>query len=559
MQARSGTESQHSGDRDDAAGRSAVEARLALIVQDIDFPALSSQIIATMTALDDEASSVQRLSNVVLREYSLTLRVIRTANSTHYRRGGRPIQSATQALFVLGARTVRHLASSLLLWEHYRRHSPGLRELMLLSLLTANHAREVALRLGLRDPEEAHLCGMFRNLGEVLIACHFPEDYARIHALMRSEQKSAETAANVVLGFRYEELGVAVSRHWGMPESLLTGVSADVASPSPLARITAFSHELTQAIYRRETEGADDVNEVIRRYAPQLKLTSDRVREVVEAALSETREVFSSASVTVDDLRLRRLSDAAVVALGGTPSETGEWGVPPAADADHVSDADLRPRLLREIEGAIDPQSGSDLSAVLLMALEAGLRGGPFDRAVALVLNPERTEVHARTGLGRDVEPLMALLHFPMVARGEAVVSLLQQRHATYIPVDRDPTREEGRWMRTSGSASFGIFPMVVRNRLVGCLYCDRRTPASPPDRAALSFLERLPALIVRAIDARRGGSEPTADEKMALVLRLLRGDNIDTVSEASGVDAARLEKWRQDFLAGALDRLAGS
>ena len=116
---------------------SPVRARMSRILDGSDFPALSKQIIETISALDDDASSLQRLANVVLREYSLTLSVVRTANSVHYRRSGRAIQSATHAMMMLGARTVRHLASSLLLFENYARRSDELKELMLLSLLTA--------------------------------------------------------------------------------------------------------------------------------------------------------------------------------------------------------------------------------------------------------------------------------------------------------------------------------------------------------------------------------------------------------------------------------------
>ena len=220
--------------------RSLVEARLARIQEASDFPALSRQIIDTISLIDDDASSLQRLANVVLREYSLTLSVVRTANTVHYRRTGRPIQSATHAMMMLGAKTVRHLASSLLLFENYSKRSPVLKELMVMSLITANHAREISSRLERADPEEAHLCGMFRNLGEVLIACHFPDDYARIQERVHELGQSVSGAANNVLGFRYEDLAVAVSRHWGMPDTVVQGIRARPgAVTSDVSGITA--------------------------------------------------------------------------------------------------------------------------------------------------------------------------------------------------------------------------------------------------------------------------------------------------------------------------------
>lgn len=110
------------------------------------------------------------------------------------------------------APTVRQLVGSLLLFKNYSRKSPELMELMLLSLLTANHAHAAATRLQLQDPDEAHLCGMFRNLGEVLIAGHFPEDYQRIRARIRDDDRSDPAAVKMVLGFPYIDLGAG--RRW---------------------------------------------------------------------------------------------------------------------------------------------------------------------------------------------------------------------------------------------------------------------------------------------------------------------------------------------------------
>lgn len=284
-----------------------VAARLARIQESSEFPALSRQIIDAITSIDDDATSLQRLANVVLREYSLTLSVVRTANTVHYRRTGRPIQSATHAMMMLGARTVRSLASSLLLFENYSRRSPVLKELMVMSLITANHARETSALVDGSDPEEAHLCGMFRNLGEVLIACHFPDDYARIQERVHELGQSPTGAANAILGFRYEDLAVAVSRHWGMPDTVVQGIRARPgAITSAVGAVTAFSHDLTVAIYRRTGASPEDtaaeraVDEVIERHDASMKLTRDQVRDVVQSALDETRELFTTSNVPMD-------------------------------------------------------------------------------------------------------------------------------------------------------------------------------------------------------------------------------------------------------------------
>lgn len=538
---------------DDSA--SLIQARLALILGGNDFPALSQQIIDTITALDDDANSLQRLANVVLREYSLTLSVVRTANSAHYRRTTRPIQSATHAMMMLGARTVRHLASSLLLFENYSRHSEKLRELMLLSLLTANHARETATRLGTGEGEEAHLCGMFRNLGEVLVACHFPDDYTAIQTAIVEHRVTLAGAANMVLGFRYEALGMALAKHWGMPASVITSMSARAQAPvSELGGIVAFSHDLTVAVYRTVqdagasgTNGRDAVmhnaaasdtaardakqalDEVIALHAPRLRLSRAMVLEIVEAALNETRELFTNAS-SQQSAALRQLARAARTTLGEPVIDTGEWDAvalqAPAPDASQL----LRERLRQELVNKIDPASEASLGTVFLLALEAALRGGAFDRVVACVLSADRSQLTARYALGSGAEALMTRFDFPMTARSGPVAAALLQRQPVYVPVDRAATAHETAWMRSIGAAQFGVFPIIVSLKLVGCLYVDAVVPArlnTPravpnvvttdcivsdqpaivrrPNREAIKYVESLCELISRAIAARRG------------------------------------------------------
>lgn len=483
-----------------------VRARLSRILEGAEFPALSRQIIDTLSTLDDDANSLQRLANVVLREYSLTLSVVKTANSVHYRRGARPIQSATHAMMMLGARTVRQLAGSLLLFENYSRKSPELKELMLLSLLTANHARATATRLQLQDPEEAHLCGMFRNLGEVLVAGHYPDDYQRIRAAMRDDGRSEVAATKQVLGFPYVDLGAEVARHWGLPDTVIQGMRARAAASASLAAaVTAFSHDLTQALYRvdaTDAEIAAAVDTVLEQHGARVKLSREQIGGVVTDALEETRELFVNPNIATDRLRFRQLAGAARSALGDSVTAREQESEPSHAP----QDISLRARLRAELEESVHPSSGASIGSVLLQALEAIIRGGPYDRVLACFYAADRTQLAARTGLGEGAEALVAQFDFPVSMRGGPVVTLTQQRQATYLPADRSFTQTELRWAQQMGIPQFGVFPLIVLGKVVGCLYCDRLGDAVVPDRATVRFTKSIADLVVDAIGRRRHG-----------------------------------------------------
>jgi HD-like signal output (HDOD) protein len=180
-----------------------VEARINLIRAQGDFPALSDQIREVMTVSQDEDAALDRLADLVLKNYGLTLRVLRTVNSIHYNRSGQPILSVARAIVLLGVRTVREMAASFLIVDHYQRRSPELKRLMILSMVTASHAESLSAWNPKVRPDEAYVCGMFRNLGEVLVANHFPDDYARITALAETERVGPAEMALRVLGFSF--------------------------------------------------------------------------------------------------------------------------------------------------------------------------------------------------------------------------------------------------------------------------------------------------------------------------------------------------------------------
>ncbi len=551
------------------------------ILAESDFPAISKDALDALKHMPEDEASIQRLANIVLREYSLTLKVLRTANSAYYKRSEQPIQSAAHATLLLGARTVRHLAASLLAFEHYRKRSPGLKELMLLSLLTANHAREVAMRRRLPDPEEAHLCGMFRNLGEVLIAGYFPSDYARILQHMEQKNKGESVAAFDVLGFSFEELGQAMASHWGMPESVVAAIRADGPNASSeISVVAAFAHDLTYAVYRRERDPKrDSVADVLSRYAKRLNLTREQVSGMMQAALQETKEVFASAKVSIDDLRLKRLNGQAMAELGSwspTPSE----GLPTqpsraAVEEDPSEVLRLRSELSAEVARVVHPSSGEDLNRMILVTLEAIFRGGPFDRVIFCMMTPDRGALKARYGLGATADHVLERFSFELSPREGPIPVAMLRRQSIYVPVERDFTAQELRFAQSLGSSSFGVFPVVVGGRLLGCVFCDRPWNAKLPDKATLAYVRSLCDGAVRGIEARAAsGSQPavssprpasgavvavrstpsySAAHKSEIVLRLLRGDDPEAVSRDTEVPVATLDKWKQEFLAGAI------
>jgi len=324
-----------------------VQACLDKILKDQDLPTFSHHISKVMGVIGNEELSLRHLNNIILRDYSLSLAVLRRANSAYYNRSNRQICSVAHAITLLGIEAVRSLAATLILFEHYNKRAGGLKELLLLSLLTASHARQAAAQLRLPRAEEAYLCGMFRNLGEVLVATHLRK-------------------------FTYEDLGQGMARHWHMPKSVSESMGSAGSSPAQRAgkdvmeTLVAFGHELTDVIYRRNPDNRQAaIALIVNKYGSSLRLGPDGVQALIATAVSETTETFAAAKVPLDGLQLLRQAEAA---LQGGSLETGA----PEPEEEAVTEVggaeeNLLDSLAVEVEAATQSGSSVQMNSILMM------------------------------------------------------------------------------------------------------------------------------------------------------------------------------------------------
>ena len=214
-------------------------------------------------ALDPDSTSTD-LARIVLKDLGLTSLFLRMANSAMYNRSGRPVMSVAHAIILLGWDTVRNLVSTVRYIEYFAARGAGVREMLLLSVLSAAHSRDIAAVIGYPSPEEAHVAGLFRNMGEIVIGCHYPQEYSSIILKMHAEKIDGRAACMRVLGFGWDDVGGGVAEAWNLPSNLIRCLrGSDAAAGSlrdrSLASITDYARDLTHALYRKGC-GIDSVH-----------------------------------------------------------------------------------------------------------------------------------------------------------------------------------------------------------------------------------------------------------------------------------------------------------
>lgn len=285
-----------------------------VIGADPTLPSFERLMQSILGVLSNPNARLTDISRAIVRDYSLSLKLTRTANSALYNRAGERIRDLDRVMMLLGARVVREIAGSVTYFNAYGRKSEGLRELLMLSMLTAHIAREAAIAVRCEAPETSFLSGMFYNLGQVLVAAHLPEQFIEIRAAASRIEDPEREVVESVLGYDFAELGSRVGVRWGLPSEALKGMgrsSEDLLDND--RRVVRFSHELAVASFASPKEAkAGHLKRIQEGHCPLLKLDASNIEAFLKRSVLETTTMFADAGMNIDDVRL--LSDATLAA-----------------------------------------------------------------------------------------------------------------------------------------------------------------------------------------------------------------------------------------------------
>jgi HD-like signal output (HDOD) protein len=277
--------------------------RLAQYVEGLldrtELPMFSPQLLELLSLPTEDPKAARKLFELVSEDYALTCKVLSTANSFHYNRSNRPIESVSQAIFVLGVGAVRKLANTLVCFQPSQPRSTMLQQLMTKSMVSAQVASVVADETGFGEPEPGYLGAMLYHLGDVLVAHHSPDHHQVVQEQIAAGV-SRELAAIRELGFSFDHLAAFVGHHWKLSPTICA-LWEPRASKSEIAVLARFANELTRAMCL-EANQSGAVALLAMRYGVTLRLKGDDMFDVWERCVLDTQQMFNSLGVPFESL-----------------------------------------------------------------------------------------------------------------------------------------------------------------------------------------------------------------------------------------------------------------
>lgn len=148
-----------------------------------DLPIFSTSINTVRRVSSDPQADAMAVAQEVLKDASLSTKLLRLANSAYYNRGLGKISVVSRAVIMMGFETVRNLTLTLKLIESFQKSNTAvdMSRMLVRSYLAAGVVRTMAAKSGVKDIEESYVCALLHNLGEIIVAYVLPQEFITIH------------------------------------------------------------------------------------------------------------------------------------------------------------------------------------------------------------------------------------------------------------------------------------------------------------------------------------------------------------------------------------------
>jgi HD-like signal output (HDOD) protein len=185
---------------------------------------LSDSFIRIRQLIDDEASTIDDISEVILLDPALAGTVLKLANSVFFNYPGK-IDTISKAVLVLGITEVYNLVIVYFTTEAFKKINANqeyLDQFWLRSLDCALVMKFLGTRLGVLHAERLFILGLLHNLGELIVNQITPEkrhacDSFDINELPWAKQQS-------ILGFTYGQCTAGLLKEWQLPYSVFSPI-----------------------------------------------------------------------------------------------------------------------------------------------------------------------------------------------------------------------------------------------------------------------------------------------------------------------------------------------
>ncbi len=205
------------------------QQRLKRVTQSIiGLPTLPTVVSQMIGLIDNPRTSARAVARLIATDQALTAKILKLANSAFYG-FPRTIATVNHAVVVLGFETVKSLGLSVSVLERFAGGGPETsfdrQRFWEHSIAVGVAAQLLGARLRYRVQGEAFAAGILHDIGKLILSQYFPDEFARVMAMVREENVYIGKAEEAVLGVTHAEIGCWLAEKWNLPRQLVDTIA----------------------------------------------------------------------------------------------------------------------------------------------------------------------------------------------------------------------------------------------------------------------------------------------------------------------------------------------
>lgn len=438
------------------------------IEQNGDLPVFSATVNHICSVSSDPDADVMSLSQEVLKDANLSIKLLRLANSPYYIRGNSKIGVVSRAIVVLGFETVKNLSLTMKFIESFQTEHPSIDmdKLLVRAFIAAGFVRDLAMKIGIKDAEETYTCSLLHDLGEIAVATYLPDKFIEIAALNKQGEFESVKNEQTVLGASMMALGQELANSWDFSSRVVTtldnnlgSIQGQITKPHELNKVLAsLSSSLVGSLY---TDNPSD-NTSMRELMVDLSKATGMQLNAIESSLSDSFKMSCDLAKTYD-LSAKKLmpvvadtgdegrdklasqfsfyvsnqlpadntspvkSEAQTTATEAVESSSTNSSKPEQkSDVDEESvDKELQLQFIQEITSLIT--DSAKLNTVLVKVLEGVHVAAGFTRLVLCLLGVDRKSYSGRIAIGTDKDLMKEFFSRPLNVKNDIFSRVLME------------------------------------------------------------------------------------------------------------------------------------
>ncbi|WP_299180954.1 HDOD domain-containing protein [uncultured Neptuniibacter sp.] len=463
-----------------------------------DLPVFTATVNRIQQISSSEESDAMALAMAIMKDASLSARLLKLANSPAYKRGQGNITVVSRAVVLLGFNQIKNICLTLKLIESFHDTHPDLDVpgMMMRQFLSANMAKELALRSEHPiDPEEAYIGALLFGLGEIMVACTLPDQYRKMLRLKEQGDKKWPHIQAEVLGISFSELGREMAAGWGYPKQVLGSMAQvdlkHLDEKSDLsACLPSLCNGMVEQLYGQDQQNEQPYDRLVDAVSLVGNIPYDDVGEITLQCFRQVAKVsrtyglktrsmipsFTESGDFAKDDMVRQLSFLA----HGEVEHQAQYEEPSAPVAlaanPKQNQADNQLLYMNQLTEMIAAEG--KIHEVFKLVVEAVRHCAGFDRSLLCLLDRTRKKLSVKMIEGDETDSLQNYFERQKNGKADDLFFRVLEKQVTLMVNDLDEDGWKKRlppeYVRKAGAQGFVLIPLVMGKRVIGMLYADR-------------------------------------------------------------------------------------